>query len=157
MVLTVCQLLNALYGLTHLIPVTLWSKYYSYHSYFANEKTWHRVREVGVLEYEPRQSALVHALHQYLYLPCTAHSIFKGIHCYLTVALPPLLSGVYFVLFLRSTFSLIWRVTPCVQIAKLISGCSKFCFPVVNVRNLILSQWGEMKWNFTMCPVFCRS
>lgn len=50
-------ILNALYGLTPLIPTTLWSEYYSYHPYFANEKRG-TVREVGALKYEPRQLAL---------------------------------------------------------------------------------------------------
>lgn len=70
---------------------------------------------------------------------------------------PSSLRCLYFVLFLRNTFPLVyWTVTPCVQIAKLLSGCSKFCFPVVNLRNLILSQRGEMKWNSTMCAVFLQ-
>ena len=34
------------------------------------------------------------ALHQYLYLPCTAHSIFKGIHCAILLFLCPLFSPV---------------------------------------------------------------
>ena len=33
----------------------------------------------------------------------------------------------------------------------------KYCFLVVILRNFVLSQWGEMKWNSVMCSVFCRS